>query len=52
MFYKKMSDFVTFPMFGLTEVIKLRNFDLKVIKITLIFFDKKRCKMTFLTVSD
>ena len=29
----KMSDFVSFPLFGFTLVIKLRNFVLKVIEI-------------------
>ena len=27
--YGKMSDFVSFPLFGFTLVIKLRNFDFK-----------------------
>ena len=27
MSYRKMSDFVSFPLFGFTLVIKLRNFD-------------------------
>ena len=28
--YGKMSDFVSFPLFGFTLVIKVRNFDVKV----------------------
>ena len=27
-FYGKMSDFVSFPLFGFTLVIKLRNFEI------------------------
>ena len=37
----KMHDFVSFPLFGFTLVIKLRNFDFKSHGNTLIFFDKK-----------
>ena len=37
----KMSDFVSFPLFGFTLVIKLRNFDFESHWNTLIFFDKK-----------
>ena len=37
----KMSDFVSFPLFGLTLVIKLINFDFQSHWSTLIFFDKK-----------
>ena len=33
MSHGKMSDFVSFPLFGFTLVIKLRNFDFEVIKI-------------------
>ena len=29
MSHEKMSDFVSFPLFGLTLVIKLKNFDFK-----------------------
>ena len=29
MSHGKMSDFVSFPLFGVTSVIKLRNFDFK-----------------------
>ena len=29
MSHEKMSDFISFPLFGLTLVIKLRNFNLK-----------------------
>ena len=40
-FHGKMSGFVSFPLFGFTLVIKLRNFDLESHLNTLIFFDKK-----------
>ena len=33
MSHGKMSDFVSFPLFGFTLVIKLRNFDLEVHQI-------------------
>ena len=37
-FYEKMSDFVSFPLFGFTLVIKLRNFEiLKSLKYFSIF---------------
>ena len=36
-----MSDFDSFPSFGFTLVIKLRNFDFESHSNTLIFFDKK-----------
>ena len=36
-----MSDFVSFPLFGFTLVIKLRNFDFESHWNTLIFYDKK-----------
>ena len=39
--HEKMSDFVSFTMFGLTVVIKLRNFDFGSHWNTLIFFHKK-----------
>ena len=41
MSHGKMSDFVSFPLFGFTLVIKLRNFDFESHWNTLIFFDKK-----------
>ena len=41
MFYGNMSDFVSFPSFGFTFIIKLRNFDFKGRKNTLILSDKK-----------
>ena len=37
----KMSDFVSFPLFGFTLVIKMRNLNLKVIKILQYFLIKK-----------
>ena len=37
----KKSDFVSFPLFRFTLVIKLRNFDFKSHWNTLAFFDKK-----------
>ena len=37
----KMSDFVTFPLFVFTVVIKHINFDFQGHSKTLIFFDKK-----------
>ena len=39
--YLKLSDFISFPLFGFTEVIKLRNFDFENHWSTWIFFDKK-----------
>ena len=41
MSHGKMSDFVSFPLFGFTCVIKLRNFDLESHLNASIFFDKK-----------
>ena len=41
MSHGKMSDIVSFPLFGFTLIIKLRNFDFKGHLKTLIFFDKK-----------
>ena len=41
MFYGKMPDFVLFPCFSFTLVIKLRNFDFKSHYNTLIFSGKK-----------
>ena len=38
----KISNFLSFPMFGFTVAIKLRNFDFESHWNTLIFFDKKR----------
>ena len=40
--HEKMSDFVSFPLFGFVLVIKLRNFDFESHWNTLIFFDEKR----------
>ena len=40
MSHGKMSDFLSIPLFGLTLVIKLRNFDFESHASTLIFFDK------------
>ena len=40
MSHGKMSNFVSFSLFGFTLVIKLRNFDLEGHENTLIFFDK------------
>ena len=41
MYHKKMSDFLSFALFGFTLVIKLRNFDFESYWNNLIFFDKK-----------
>ena len=41
MSHKKMSDFVSFPFFGFTLIIKLRNFYFESHSNTLILFDKK-----------
>ena len=38
----KMSDFVSFPLFGFTLVIKPINFDFESHGNTLIFFDKNK----------
>ena len=37
----KMSDFVSFPLFRVTLVMKLRNLNFKVRENTLMFFDKE-----------
>ena len=37
----EISDFLSFPLFGFTLVIKLRNFNFESHLNTLIFFDKK-----------
>ena len=42
-----MSDFVSFPLFGLTVVIKLTNFDSKSHWNILIFFDQQRYGVRF-----
>ena len=47
MFHEKVSDFVSFLLFGFTLVIKLRNFDFEIHQSTLIFFDKKRYDVRF-----
>ena len=39
--YSKMSDFVSFPLLGLTLVVKLRNFGFEGRSNALIFFDTK-----------
>ena len=43
----KMTDFVLFPLFGFTLVIKLRNFDFERHQNTLMFFDKKKYIVIF-----
>ena len=40
MFHEKMSDFVSFPSFRFTLVIKLRNFDFESHRNTFMFFNK------------
>ena len=55
MAHRKMSDFVSFPLFAFTLIIKLRNFDFESHKNTLMFFYKKMTSdsiMSFETVSD
>ena len=39
---KKMSYFVSFPFFGFTIVIKLRNFNFESHQNTSMFFDRKK----------
>ena len=39
--HEKMSDFVSFPLFGLVLVIKLRNMEIESCRNTLRCFDKK-----------
>ena len=46
----KMTDFVLFPLFGFTLVIKLRNFDFERHQNTLMFFDKKNI-LSYLNMS-
>ena len=41
MSHRKMSDFVSFPFFGFTLVIKLRSFDFESHLNPFIFFDKE-----------
>ena len=41
MFYEKMTDFILFPLFRFTLIIKLRNFDFESYLNTLILFKKK-----------
>ena len=41
MSHEKMSDFVSFPLFGFTLFIKLRNFDFESHWNTSLFLDKK-----------
>ena len=47
----KMSDFISFPLFGLTLLMKLRNFDFEIpVKQCLIWF-KLRCLSRILAIS-
>ena len=41
MFFEKMTDFILFPLFRFTLIIKLRNFDFESYLNTLILFKKK-----------
>ena len=41
MSHENVSDFVSFPLFGFTLVIKLRNFDFESHRNTLLFLNKK-----------
>ena len=41
MSHENMSEFVSFPLSGLTLVIRLRNVDFRSHRNTLVFFDKK-----------
>ena len=41
MFYEKMTDFILFPLFRFTLIIKLRNFDIESYLNTLILFKNK-----------
>ena len=53
--HEKMPDFVSIPLFGLTLVITLRNFDFESHQNTLIFSDKEMMSdliMSCQTVSD
>ena len=43
----KISDFVSFPLFGLTLVIKLRNFDFESHQNTLAFYKKNKNNTRF-----
>ena len=43
----RMSGFISFPLFGFTLAIKLRNFEFESHLNTLIFFDKKRYDVRF-----
>ena len=55
MSHEKMSDFVSFPLLRFTLVIKLRNFDLSLLKYFIIIFDKKMMSdliMSCQTMSD
>ena len=55
MSHEKMSDFVSFPLLRFTLVIKLRNFDLSLLKYFIMIFDKKMMSdliMSCQTVSD
>ena len=47
MSHGKMSDFVSFPLFGFTLVIKLRNFDFESHWNIFIIFDKERYGVRF-----
>ena len=54
MSHEKMSDFISFPLFGFTLVIKLKNFDFERHWKTLNFFVKKMSdlNMSCQTVSE
>ena len=39
--HEKMSDFISIPLFGLTLITKLRNFEFETHRNTEMFFDKK-----------
>ena len=42
MSHENLSDFVSFPLFGFTLVIKLRNFDFESYRNTLLSLNKKK----------
>ena len=47
MSHRNLSGFVSFPLFGFTLVIKLRNFNFESHRNALIFLDKKRYDVRF-----
>ena len=47
MSHGKMLDFIAFPLFGFTLVIKLRNFDFQSPANTLIFFEKNDVRFDY-----